>query len=638
MKASCALLLLALACSARGSSEAEHIHVLLTPQPGSTLDPHSVRARPESAVSAISDDGKGVLIEVKAGTRTLEVDIDGACPLQLPLSDARPGERREFEVLPWLRAEGGDLAQLGFDAPFVVTLVPGCREALRSRISWKQVGGKPVQLSPSKDGLVLRGRTTSFGGSAPWGVVPVSARTQGKFELRATTEKFSLRVRGAAAARSGGLPSVPVSQKILLGGSGWRIDSPAPGGVGRLTDRGSQTWFQPDARGRWTLKDGQGRVLSLAAGSHSETPLDCGRSDCHAKESEAVLTSAMTSVLVRGLSGKIPGYDPDCALACHAVGEPGLADGGFVAVARDFGMTKWNVHDGAWDELPRALRRLGGVTCTACHGPGAIPEPSARWAILRSDVCATCHDAPPRYSHMVRWQATRMSRADRDARTRSDTACRGCHTSSGFLARLGVRADLEEGARELELGIGCVACHAPHAKEFEPRLVRRVPLPKDLTLPESARRSRICVGCHGMREASEALLMFPKGDLGAHAKIPGGCLGCHGGSTNSPDVRGASHDFGVDRHLCTRGCHQDGKLEADVSIASRALGMLRRLGVSATPAPAHARPLPSQSDSKQGLALELVLTVASDPQAAIHDAKRARALLDRAEALLGDGK
>ena len=39
---------------------------------------------------------------------------------------------------------------------------------------------------------------------------------------------------------------------------------------------------------------------------------------------------------------------------------------------------------GSWDDLPRSLRRAGGVGCLSCHGPGAIPEESSRWAILRA--------------------------------------------------------------------------------------------------------------------------------------------------------------------------------------------------------------------------------------------------------------
>ena len=34
--------------------------------------------------------------------------------------------------------------------------------------------------------------------------------------------------------------------------------------------------------------------------------------------------------------------------------------------------------------------------------PGALPE--ARWSILRADVCAYCHDAPPRYGHVEGWR------------------------------------------------------------------------------------------------------------------------------------------------------------------------------------------------------------------------------------------
>src|SRR5690606_10045669 len=119
--------------------------------------------------------------------------------------------------------------------------------------------------------------------------------------------------------------------------------------------------------------------------------------------------SPMTHVLARGLSGELGPYPGSCALGCHSAGEPGLLDGGFAHVAEELGHGVPEASAG-WDALPRRLRRVGGVTCTTCHGPGAVPERSARWAILRSDVCATCHDAPPRYSHAASYATSAMAR------------------------------------------------------------------------------------------------------------------------------------------------------------------------------------------------------------------------------------
>jgi hypothetical protein len=138
----------------------------------------------------------------------------------------------------------------------------------------------------------------------------------------------------------------------------------------------------------------------------------------------------MTTVLARALAGGLGAdYVPECAIACHAVGEPGLADGGFVNVARALGyLLPHHPEPDPWPGVPRALRRLAGVGCTACHGPAAIPEPESRWAILRSDVCAFCHDAPPRYRHVQAWRSSKMATPSQAALSRERSAgCDGCH-------------------------------------------------------------------------------------------------------------------------------------------------------------------------------------------------------------------
>src|SRR5262249_57354796 len=88
----------------------------------------------------------------------------------------------------------------------------------------------------------------------------------------------------------------------------------------------------------WVLADGAGQKLPVRVGRYDETPLDCGRADCHPRAASGAAESPMTSVLARGLDGALgPAYDPRCAAACHAVGQPGLADGGFLDVAREMG-------------------------------------------------------------------------------------------------------------------------------------------------------------------------------------------------------------------------------------------------------------------------------------------------------------
>ena len=357
--------------------------------------------------------------------------------------------------------------------------------------------------------------------------------------------------------------------------------------------------------------------------------------------------------------------------------------------------------------MPRPLRRLGGVGCLACHGPGALPEASARWRILRADVCATCHDAPPRYGHVAAWRETAMARADCDARAAREPACARCHTTWGFLASAGARA-AEVGAVDRRppadvgtLGIACAACHsvhdpstaegAPHPDPLpaaagrgsqdldhgssppspfsspSPRsrgegrgegrgLLRTAPIPPVLagaTIPASAARGRICLGCHapdpgdgGPPAASAAALWLGRGGLdpatggpldgpAPHAAIAGGCVGCHGADAGGFE-RGAAHSFVATRAGCGR-CHARGLPADDLAARGRALWAALPARVRATADgsdPPHARAARLDRGTPIGRAAWNVSLVLEDRAAATHNAPYARLLLAAAEKVL----
>jgi hypothetical protein len=334
----------------------------------------------------------------------------------------------------------------------------------------------------------------------------------------------------------------------------------------------------------------------------------------------------MTSVFARGLDGELgAGYDPRCAAACHTLGEAGVADGGFADVARALGVTlPAHPAAGAWAALPRALRRLGGVGCTACHGPGAIPEASARWSILRADVCATCHDAPPRYAVVAGWRAGRMARADAAAGARAE-GCRDCHTTAGFLAAAGVRPLGVPAPDDVgPMGVACAACHAPHDVHGR-RLLRELPPPAVLgaELPPAAAESGVCLGCHTPRPAgsSSAAIWLGRGGLrvadGAplvgpapHAAVP--CTGCHDG---------VGHGFAVTPRACGP-CHASGPPPIAADIAARAAALGARLGVGA-------HGTVTAASDRAAWNVRLVL---EDRGAAAHNPVYARKLLDEADA------
>ncbi|HXU04212.1 MAG TPA: hypothetical protein VN903_24800 [Polyangia bacterium] len=575
-------------------------------------------------------------------------------------------------------------APVGFDAPFSITARLTCGLAGGS-VAWRQIEGPPVrERAPAHDGFSVTARmpplADATGGPIPWGVVPLSPRTRGEIVLRATwsddhgrTQTTDARV--AAADRSRGLPNTPVGVRVYLGGAGWHVTARPADSHATLDVGDGATSLLPDVSGDWRLADGGGRALALRAGRYDETPLDCGRAGCHPAITDAVAVSPMTTVLARLMDRRPQADYPSCALACHATGEPGAHDGGFAHAVSELGAA--GDLNRRWNELPRDLHRLGGVGCLACHGPGAIPEASARWAVLRTDLCATCHDAPPRYGHVVAWSQTRMARADRDPSTRERALCVPCHTTWGFLATINrgtlsgfpnppamLRGEQSSPAPHAiatperkpvdrrppedvgPVGITCSACHAvhdPRQPRGTTRLLRATPKPALLAEAASAAEvpNSVCLPCHTpdpldeTPSASTAALVFGRGGLdpvtgkplmGAapQAAVPGGCVGCHRSGPENVE-RGAGHAFRAPRALPSN------------DIRARAENLWRALRGSEYEGPAHAGragAITADRRTPRGRAIWNLLLVLEDRAADAHNAPYARALLDAAEAVL----
>jgi hypothetical protein len=512
-----------------------------------------------------------------------------------------------------------------------------------------------------------------------WGVVPVSPRTSGDVVLEVEWKPAGgreerpvrRRLHLSAASRARGLSNVAIDAGILLAGAPWVVAHAPPGANAETQPCGDLSRLIPDVPGDWVLRDAAGRSIAIRAGRYDETPLDCGRAQCHAAIAEAAESSPMTSALRRLLP---PASDHDstaregvaCAIACHATGEPDVRDGGFGDVARALGVF---AADFEWAALPRALRRLAGVTCLACHGPGAIPAPATRWAILRSDVCATCHDAPPIYGHVAAWRSSRMARADADPRTHA-AGCARCHSTPGFVA--GAGTDRSAPPEIGPLGIACAACHAPHdpAGPDKPRpashgLLRNVPLPSILEGLAIPAPSRICLPCHTPRSplASSALEPIPLPSASAaavwagrggfdpetgapfegdsiHGAVDRGCLGCHTGGPRSLE-RGSGHAFASDPATCT-SCHPGRVPGGDADVRREALDLLSLLtstGKQRSPTTRDPPHVTAQNlvNNRWGRAIYDVSLVLEDPAAASHNAPFARALLAAARRVAESG-
>jgi hypothetical protein len=602
-------------------------------------------------------------IDPEAARSGVRVELPGGCPVQVAASELAGGRTVRRTVLPRMTLQAPAHPQdLGYDAPFVVEAALACDAPALGSFAWRQLGG-PALSDVHVEGSRLHARTAPAdpldrAERPAWGIVPVSARATGNVEIEATWRpqsgdeaSVSVTMTVAAASRSHGLPNVALDEGILLAGAGWTLESAPRGARQILRPSGDLSSLVPDASGTWLLHDGQGHRLSLHAGRYDETPLDCGRATCHGAIASAARTTPMTLALLRLGPSSRP-----CAAGCHATGEEHGHDGGFADLARELGLA---VGERGWDELPSAMHRVAGVTCLACHGPGAIPEASARWAILRSDVCATCHDAPPTYGHVAAWRASRMARADADRRTRRP-ACARCHTTSGFLASQRGATDDRTLPPELPgSGIACAACHAPHESDAPaPSLVRHVrPVAGGVA---SGQASAVCLPCHAPSPdadathpppASAAALWAGSGGLdprtgaplsgpAVHAAALAGCTGCHHDGPTDLE-RGRSHAFRSDPAVCA-GCHAGTVPDMPTlaqALRSDALSLLAALEARGAiardlPFPAHAQGF-RLTDDALGRAAYDVLLVLEDPAAAAHNAPFARALLGAAAKVLG---
>jgi hypothetical protein len=627
---------------------------------------------PEAFVRAVRTGSRVVVgLDVRASAAGVRVDVPGSCPVAVEPSELVAGATvhkvlaSRITLLPPAHPR-----DLGHDARFVVDAVLGCPAPSERAVTWRQVAGPPLR-EVLAEGLRFEARTAPAAeqdvASRPsWGIVPVSARASDEIAVEAALPSSGDRTRRrmtlAAASRSRGLPNVAVDEGILLAGRGWTVQRAPRGAVEGLRAAGELTALIPDVAGTWLLHDTSGHTLSLHSGRYDETPLDCGRATCHGPIAAAARESRMTEALHRqSHPGRV------CAAACHATGEPGAHDGGFTDLARELGFI---VGEADWDELPRSMRRVGGVTCLACHGPGAIPEASGRWAILRSDVCATCHDAPPTYGHVSAWRSSRMAHADADPRTRSSQACARCHTTSGFLANLrgggGGETDTRSTPADIAAtGIACAACHAPHQEHRDgasAALVREVPRPAWLEGVVVSNGSAICVPCHSPVTpnvrvppgASAASIWAGRGGVdpgtggplamtAVHAGVPGGCPGCHDEGPTSLE-RGKGHGFRTAAASCTP-CHAGTVPDAAAvgrGLENEAASLLSKLesartrGRAASPDapggdPRHARD-GQLTDDLLGRAEYDALLVLEDPGAGAHNAPFARALLAAARA------
>jgi hypothetical protein len=453
-----ALLLLLVGCYLPREMVSVHLQVPLELGVDGAQVSDSVSVLPRIAEARRAGRRGMVTLELKRDAGKVRIELPGACPLVVDTRTLSSGAELRLEPL---YDAGPSERVVGLGQRFELVATPRCREADAVRTSFEIADGAPLTDVVRRDRAFVATTSQELpAGARRSGIVPVSARVAANLR---TTIRFRLLLPGgerveqllgvAAVARSGGLPDVGLHHPVLLSGEGWVLRERPDQSGARLRPVGELTELVPDMKGRYRLEDSAGGALSLHSARYDQVPLDCGRAGCHAELALSAKASPMTQTLASDLGGCHTLTSPECAVACHATGEPGVLDGGFTHVMTELGLPKLPTE---YEDLPRALRRLGGVGCLACHGPTThSPGPPARSAILKNDVCAVCHDAPPRYGHLQALASCRMGRADASPATRQEP-CARCHTTWGALGRSapppGAQGD----------GLGCVTCHDVH--------------------------------------------------------------------------------------------------------------------------------------------------------------------------------
>lgn len=529
-----------------------------------------------------------VVREARVGAeRSLHLQVTG-----LPVRVQVPGycavEVRDLAEMPTLQPRLGlpnVLGQVGFGTRLTIDAQPLCGgDEVLGPIRWQQLAGPEVRLNPEQAGFKVNvhmpALPSELAQATAWGPLSVSAAQQGRVVLEARWQEsegevLRHRIVLTAVARATGLPTIAVGQRVLLAGQGWTVLAQPRGPRAELSPVQALTAFTAFQRGRYRLRDAGGRELLLQAGRHDRVPLDCGRAPCHAEISRLARDSPMSRALAHlPLDGR--GVSGGCVPDCHFSGEVGVEDGGFAHVATELGYAPLVAQNYA--QLPVALQRLGGVRCTDCHGPAAIPPPQGRDAVVAAAVCATCHDQPPGLPQVQHWRASSMATADRLPMSRDNADCAACHTTAGFLTRLGLREAPPAASEAPSYGVACAVCHAPHGVHGQ-HLLRVLPTPASLPLAERVTAAAgLCAQCHAplveqkLPRASAAALLTGQARWPAplgpgvwqgpapHGALDGGCSACHGRPAGRRAGAAIDHTFGVEADRC-RHCHDGGRVK-----------------------------------------------------------------------------
>jgi len=161
--------------------------------------------------------------------------------------------------------------------------------------------------------------------------------------------------------------------------------------------------------------------------------------------------------------------------------------------------------------IPCLLTALFLASVTGCQGPEGPPGPAATVdngsleGFAANIKCGTCHTAEQDTNYFVEgraYQWAQSKHAKGGDSERNSASCSGCHTTEGFIQRMGGGAATNQSAPSPP---GCFSCHSPHQRgDFSLRKSTPVLIKSQIaTVPDATfdyGPGNLCVQCHMTRD------------------------------------------------------------------------------------------------------------------------------------------
>ncbi len=270
-------------------------------------------------------------------------------------------------------------------------------------------------------------------------------------------------------------------------------------------------------------------------------------------------TTEHASIFTNVINGTaIAGYTESAECApCHTVGydanaNAAVSDGGFNVIMNGLG---WSFpatgQAGNFAAMPAALQGLANVQCENCHGAGsehanyggALDAISVQ---TNTGACSQCHDEPPYHIKSAAWANSMHAVTTTDPA--GNASCVGCHTGTGFIARMSGQAITDTSYHSID----CYTCHEPHgltAPATATHLIRNMASATlaDGTQVTTAGEGILCIQCHQSRVNASTYVDTTVGSahFGPHEGPQADMLMGTNGYTYGEQIPTSAHQFVV---------------------------------------------------------------------------------------------